>query len=133
MWQRRAAASPARDRPAHPALVVSIGLAVGLLTGVVGIGGGFLIVPALVIGGGLPMRSATSASLLVIALSTAAGLAGYLGRAAFDWPVVGVFAVVASGGAIAGGLLAGRVSVQRLQQAFAVLLLALAVYILVRG
>jgi len=133
MWMRARRGGDLQAAPhPHPLLVVAIGLAVGLVTGVVGIGGGFLIVPALVLVGGLPMRQATSASLLVIALSAASGLAGYLGRVQFDWPVVGLFASVAAVGVVAGGLLAGRVPARRLQQGFAVLLLGIAAYMLLR-
>jgi uncharacterized protein len=117
----------------HPAILAATGLGVGLLTGVVGIGGGFMIVPALVIAGGMPMREAASASLLVIALSAASGLAGYLGHVDLIWAVVLPFAGVAAIGAVAGGFVAGRVPQQRLQQAFAVFLLVLASYILIRG
>jgi uncharacterized membrane protein YfcA len=133
MWQRsRAVVAWRPTAHPHPVLIVGVGLAVGLVTGLVGIGGGFLIVPALVIVGGLPMQRATSASLLVIAMSASAGLAGYVGRVDLDWTVVGVFAAVASVGVVAGGHLAGRVSAARLQQGFAVLLLIIAVYMLLR-
>ncbi|MEZ5287313.1 MAG: sulfite exporter TauE/SafE family protein [Vicinamibacterales bacterium] len=133
MWQRSRGVTPAHGSShPHPVLVAGIGLAVGLLTGVVGIGGGFLIVPALVIVGGLPMVQAASASLLVIALSAAAGLAGYLRQVSFDWHVVGLFAVAASAGVIAGGSVARHVSGRRLQQAFAILLVLIAAYMLVK-
>ncbi|MGE0462077.1 MAG: sulfite exporter TauE/SafE family protein [Vicinamibacterales bacterium] len=131
MWHRSGGGGEMhRAAHPHPVLVIAIGLAVGVLTGLVGIGGGFLIVPALVLVGGLPMRQATSASLLVIALSAAAGLAGYLGRVTFDWPVVGVFASVAAAGAVVGGYLGGRIPARRLQQGFAALLVTIAGYIL---
>jgi len=134
MWHRSRAtvAWQATSRP-HPLLVVAIGLAVGVITGLVGVGGGFLLVPALVIVGGLPMHQATSASLLVIAMSASAGLVGYLGQVTFDWQVVGIFAAVASAGVIVGGRLAGRVPAARLQQGFAALLVVIALYMLVRG
>ncbi|MGE3189903.1 MAG: sulfite exporter TauE/SafE family protein [Vicinamibacterales bacterium] len=134
MWQRarRAEALHAGARP-HALLLVAVGLGVGLLTGIVGIGGGFMIVPALVIAGGLPMRQATSASLLIIALSAAAGLAGYVGQVEVVWSVVWAFAFVSALGVLAGGLIAGRVPARRLQEGFAVFLLVLAGYILYRG
>lgn len=134
MW-RRSRASVVWRAPSHPhpLLVAAIGVGVGVLTGLVGIGGGFLIVPALVIVGGLPMSQATSASLLVIAMSASAGLAGYLGRVPLDWHVVGLFAAVASAGVVAGGNLARHVPAARLQQAFAVLLVVVAAYMLARS
>ena len=134
MWQRSRGtglAPPASPAP-HPLLIVVLGVGVGLLTGLVGIGGGFLIVPALVLAGGLPMHQATSVSLLVIALSAGAGLVGYLGRVDFEWEVVALFAGIASLGAIAGGALAGRVPAGRLQQGFSALLVLIAIYMLIR-
>jgi uncharacterized membrane protein YfcA len=134
MWRRSRRTGPARLAPhaPHPALIVALGAAVGLLTGLVGIGGGFLIVPALVLAGGLPMHQATSVSLLVIALGATAGLVGYLGSVEVAWNVVAVFAGVASLGAIAGGALAGRVPAARLQKGFSALLVLIAIYMLVR-
>ncbi|MEO8681083.1 MAG: sulfite exporter TauE/SafE family protein [Vicinamibacterales bacterium] len=114
----------------HPLVLGAVGLAVGTLTGIVGIGGGFLIVPALVIAGGLPMREATAASLLVIALSAAAGMAGYFGHVVFAWRIILPFAAMSSAGVIAGGVLAGRISQQYLQRSFAVALVLLACYML---
>ena len=135
MWRRSRLDTrppqPAAQR--HPLLLSAVGLGVGLLTGVVGIGGGFMIVPTLVIAAGLQMREAASASLLVIALSAASGLAGYLGHVDFVWPVVVPFALMAAAGVLAGGLAAARVSHGLLQQGFAFLLVILACYILIRG
>lgn len=133
MWLRARGTTYQAAIRRHPLALAAIGLSVGLLTGIVGIGGGFLIVPALVIVGGLPMREATSASLLVIAISAFSGFAGYLGQVELTWSVIVPFAVVAAGGVLAGGMIAGRVSSQRLQQAFAVFLLLLGCYMLARG
>lgn len=120
-----------RQGQRHPIVLVAIGLGVGTLTGVVGIGGGFLIVPALVVAGGLRMREATTASLLVITFSAAAGMAGYLGHVDFAWRIIGPFAAMASAGVVAGGALAGRISQQYLQRSFAAALVLLACYMLV--
>src|ERR1044071_12208 len=85
----RAAASPG-DSPSPGALpypfVTLVGAGVGLLTGFVGVGGGFLYVPALVLLGGLPIKQAVGTSLSLILLSCIAGVVGYQGTAAFDWP-----------------------------------------------
>ncbi len=61
-------------------MIIAVALSVGLLTGLVGVGGGFLIVPALVLFVGLPMKQAVGSSLLVIALNSFVGLAGYVGQ-----------------------------------------------------
>ena len=84
-----------------------LGLAVGLLTGFFGVGGGFLIVPALVVVLGLPMRLAVGTSLLAIALNALWGLFGYLRFGDLDWSLTGLFAVAGLLGVVLGGRLAG--------------------------
>jgi uncharacterized membrane protein YfcA len=131
-------AVPAGDRPVsvtskRPFVLGALGVAIGIVTGMVGVGGGFLIVPALVLAGRLPMREASSASLLAIALASAAGLAGYAGRVHPAWSFVAPFAMVASAGTIAGGIVAHRLPQQRVQQIFAVALVAIAAFMFTRG
>ena len=124
--------TPRITRP-RPMALGALGVGLGVITGLVGVGGGFLIVPALVIAGGLPMREASSASLLAMTLATMAGLAGYAGRVQFAWSFVLPFAAVASAGTITGGLVAHHMPHQRLQQVFAVVIVSIAVFILTRG
>src|SRR5690625_2501363 len=83
----RAKDASARELPT--AKIVIEGLAVGLATGLVGAGGGFLVVPALALLGGLPMPVAVGTSLVVIAMKSFAGLAGYLTSVSLDWALVG--------------------------------------------
>lgn len=118
---------------ARPITLGVIGIGLGVITGLVGVGGGFLIVPALVIAGGLPMRSASSASLLAIALGASAGLAGYAGRVPLRWAFVLPFAAVASVATVAGGRIAHRVAQRHLQRVFALAIVVIAVFILTRG
>lgn len=99
------------------------GVIVGFVTGIVGAGGGFLIVPALVMLGGLSMPVAVGTSLLVISMKSFAGLAGYLTSVTLDWPLVAGVSAVAIVGALAGARLAGRVPAQALQKAFGVFVL----------
>ncbi len=106
------------------------GAAVGVVTGIVGAGGGFLVVPALVLLGGLPMNIAVGTSLVVIALKSFAGLAGHLGHVDLDWSITIAVTAVAVAGSIAGGRLAGRIEPERLRRAFAVFVLAMAAFIL---
>ena len=108
-------------------------LAVGVLTGIVGIGGGFLVVPALVILARVPMRQAVGTSLLVIAMNSASGFVGYLGTVQFDWGFLSVFTAIAVAGALVGTALAARVPQAALKRAFAVFLLVLAVFVLVKN
>lgn len=111
-------------RPALTAPLVLIAAGVGLLTGLVGIGGGFLVVPALVILAHLSMRAAIGTSLVVIAMNSLSGSLGYIGHADIVWPFVARFAAVAVGGILIGTHLVRFVSQAALKQAFAVLLLA---------
>lgn len=134
MMRRRP--DPAPDAAPHPALLVALpGLGVGLLTGLVGVGGGFLIVPALVVLLGLPMRRAIGTSLVVIALNCAAGFAKSLHVAtdaglALDYQLVATFAALGVAGTLVGNNLAQRAPAQSLRQGFAVFLLLMGVFIL---
>jgi hypothetical protein len=132
--QRAEHATHPRDTHLVRALrLAPVGAGVGLLTGIVGVGGGFLIVPALVIWGGVAMTAAIGTSLLVIALNCATGLAGYAGRIAVPWGDAGVFIAVAVVFALAGTALAGRVPAARLRHGFAVFLLAIGAFVLYRN
>jgi hypothetical protein len=114
----------------HPALLLTVGLAVGVLTGLVGIGGGFLIVPALVILGRVPMKQAVGTSLLVIALNSASGYLGHRGQGDVPWGFVVRFAGVAVLGILAGTALVHHISTRQLKRAFAALLVVIGVLIL---
>jgi uncharacterized membrane protein YfcA len=108
------------------------GLVVGAVTGLVGAGGGFLVVPALVLLGRLPMATAIGTSLLVIALKSFAGFAGYAGHTPIDWPLalgVGAFAVA---GSVGGAWFAERLSARALRQGFGWFVVAMAFFILAR-
>lgn len=113
-----------------PLLVVPAAIAVGVLTGLVGVGGGFLIVPALVLLLRVPMKQAVGTSLLVIALNAATGFAGYLGEVEVRWAFMAGFALVASIAALGGAWLVRFVSQRALKRAFAVFLLAMGTFIL---
>lgn len=113
-------------------LVLLGGLGVGLLTGFLGVGGGFLIVPALVLLLGMDMPTAVGSSLVVIALNSAAGIAGHLnGHLVLHWTEILVFTAIGFAGLLAGSRLARILPVARLQQSFAVFVLALGVVLLV--
>jgi uncharacterized membrane protein YfcA len=131
LW-REQGGTVTRGSHASKGLLAGLGLSIGALTGLVGVGGGFLIVPALAIGAGLPMQQAAAASLLVIALAAFAGLAGYLGHATPAWGFIVPFAAIAAAGTLAGAAIALRLPQRRLQQAFAVSLFVLGSYVLVQ-
>ncbi|WP_034647617.1 sulfite exporter TauE/SafE family protein [Corynebacterium sputi] len=108
------------------------GLLVGIATGVVGAGGGFMIVPALVLLAGLPMTAAVGTSLLVISMKSAAGLSGYLVNVQIDWPLVLGFSAIAIVGAQGGYLLASRIPEQTLRKAFGWFVMVMGVFIIVQ-
>lgn len=118
---------PGERRPARPARVLLAGLAVGLLTGFLGVGGGFLVVPALVLFAGLEMREAVGTSLLVIAINAAAGLAGHLAHGGFHLPLALLVTALAAAGTLLGTHFSHRVSPVVLRRAFSVLVVAVAV------
>ncbi len=108
------------------------GSVVGLVTGLVGAGGGFLVVPALVLLGGLPMSVAVGTSLLVIAMKSFAGLAGYLSSVQLDWPLVLGVTATAVVGSIVGGRLAGKVPEDALRKGFGLFVLVMGGFVLVQ-
>jgi uncharacterized membrane protein YfcA len=128
-------------RPPRPAaaprwgVVLASGAGVGALTGLLGVGGGFLIVPALVMVVGLPMPQAVGTSLLVIAMNSLAGLAGHLAGpsalGSLDWALAGVFLAAGLAGSLLGARLAGRLPGPALRHAFGVLVIGLGLVLLV--
>jgi uncharacterized membrane protein YfcA len=138
-WRMLATPEPAADRPPpSPSLAkpIATGLAVGLLTGLIGVGGGFLLVPALALALGLPMRQAIATSLAIIVLNSAAGFAQHstsLAEAgvAIDWRAVTIFATLGVVGTLVGTGLAPRIPQRILRRSFAGVLIAVAVGVLV--
>lgn len=111
----------------------STGLLVGALTGFLGVGGGFLIVPALVFFGHLPLKSAIITSLVVITVHSFAGLAGHLQQAPFDWQLAGMFLGASLVGMLAGRYFAQRLAVGHLRVAFAWFVLAVGVFVIAKN
>ncbi len=110
--------------------LLAVGAATGILTGLVGVGGGFLMVPALVLLGGLPMSHAIGTSLLVIAMNTATGYVGHHGTVVVPWNLVAWFFALTTVGILAGGRWTDRVPQQALKRAFACLLLGISALLL---
>jgi uncharacterized membrane protein YfcA len=106
------------------------GILVGVLTGLVGVGGGFLIVPSLVLLSRLPMKQAIGTSLAIVAIKSYAGFAGYAGSVPVDYELMALFTGVAIVGSVAGTHFARRLSGDILKRAFAVFLVLVATYIL---
>ncbi|NBM17784.1 sulfite exporter TauE/SafE family protein [Streptomyces sp. GC420] len=106
------------------------GIVVGLVTGLVGAGGGFLVVPALALLGGLPMGVAVGTSLLVISMKSFAGLAGYLSSVQIDWGMAAIVTTAAVVGSLVGGRLAGRIPQDALRKAFGWFVITMGVFVL---
>jgi uncharacterized protein len=111
-------------------VTLSTGAGVGLLTGILGVGGGFLIVPALVMLVGLPMYQAVGTSLAIIAANSFAGLMGHLGSP-FDFWLTFFFVSAGIFGTFAGSKLAHLLPAQQLRQLFAIFVIILAMILLV--
>lgn len=127
--------TPARrdaDQP-DPALikVIASGAVVGLLTGILGVGGGFLIVPALVMLVGLPMHHAVGTSLLIIAMNSAAGFLGHVGEGSLNTGLIAAFVSAGLAGTFVGAALGRRLNAALLRRAFAVFVIGLAIFLLI--
>jgi len=107
------------------------GLGVGLLTGFLGVGGGFLLVPAMILFARLPMAVAVGSSLAVIAANSFAGWLGHLGREPFAWGMTGGFLLAALAGMASGARLGGRISPVTMRRVFGWFVLAVAAFVLV--
>ncbi|WP_431931509.1 sulfite exporter TauE/SafE family protein [Micromonospora sp. RP3T] len=127
---------PVEGRPTPRELptlrVILDGVVVGLVTGLVGAGGGFLVVPALALLGGLPMPVAVGTSLVVIAMKSFAGLAGYLSSVRIDWTLAAAVTVAAIVGSLLGGRLAGRIPEHVLRLSFGWFVVAMGGFVLTR-
>jgi uncharacterized membrane protein YfcA len=114
------------------ARVLLHGVVVGLVTGLVGAGGGFLVVPALALLGGLSMGVAVGTSLVVITMKAAAGLTGYLATVSLDWALVGAITAAAVVGSVLGARLADRIPADALRRPFGWFVLAMGALVLVQ-
>ncbi|QNE73901.1 TSUP family transporter [Streptomyces finlayi] len=124
----------AAHKPAHHELptkhIVAEGLVVGAVTGLVGSGGGFLVVPALALLGGLPMSVAVGTSLLVIAMKSFSGLAGHLSAVQIDWGLALAITAAAIVGSLIGSRFAGRIPQDTLRKAFGWFVVVMGVFVL---
>lgn len=124
IWRQRERPVARVEQPS-PWLLAGIGLATGILTGIAGVGGGFLIVPALVVAAGLTMQQAAAASMFVIAVAAVSALAGYFTSVRLEWSILMPLAVVASAATLAGAQMASRLPQLALQRAFAICLVVI--------
>ncbi|WP_233340165.1 sulfite exporter TauE/SafE family protein [Pseudidiomarina marina] len=133
MWRGRSTTDTPND--VKVVRVIIDGLVVGAITGFVGVGGGFLIVPALVLLGGVPMILAIGTSLMIIALKSFVGFAKYYAALSaqgyeFDWVIIAIISIAGIVGSYAGAWIGARLPRQKLQKAFAVFLILMAIFVL---
>jgi uncharacterized membrane protein YfcA len=132
MWRGRRMPAPAAPGRGATVRHVLHGFGVGFFSGLVGAGGGFLIVPALVLWSGLPMTRAVGTSLLIICLQCLAGFAGYASHVQIDYALVAGVTFGAVAGSFPGAMLARRIDPASLRRAFAAFVVAMAILVLVR-
>ncbi len=113
-------------------LIAVEGIVVGILTGMVGAGGGFLIIPALVILGKLPMKLAVGTSLLIIAFKSMIGFIGDVLNYTIDWKLLMIFTALAAVGIILGNAISHKVEGRHLKKAFGYFVLVMGIYILAK-
>ena len=127
--RRAGAGVSAPPTSVQPVRVVLAATAVGLLTGFFGVGGGFAVVPALVLVLGLPMPVAVGTSLLVIAINSATALASRIGSGLeVDWPTIGSFALFAAVGSVLGARWSARLPQRTLTLAFIAMMVVVGLY-----
>jgi uncharacterized membrane protein YfcA len=124
--------TPQRGQLPRRTMIALTGVAVGVLSGLVGAGGGFLLVPALALLAGLEMPTAVGTSLVVIAMQSSAGLAGHLAHEHIDWQLAGLVTAAAVTGAMIGGRLTALVKPDALRIAFGWVTLLMAAVMLAK-
>jgi uncharacterized membrane protein YfcA len=120
-------------KPVHTERTVLLyGVGIGLITGFLGAGGGFLLIPALVLLLGIEMKKAVAISLLLITLNSLIGFLGDLGSFEIDWKFLGLITTIAVGGIFAGNFLSKKIKGDKLKKIFGWLVLVMGIYILVK-
>ena len=127
----------ASDEPAAPQkfnypLIIIEGIIVGMLTGLVGAGGGFLIIPALVLLSKLPMKQAVGTSLLIIAMKSLIGFLGDLSHTTMDWKLLITVTALAIAGIFIGNALSRKIDAKKLKKGFGWFVLVMGIYIIIK-
>ncbi len=115
-----------------PFVMIMYGMLIGAVTGFLGAGGGFLLIPALVILMRLPMKKAIGTSLLIIALNSLIGFLGDIGRHAIDWKFIITVTAIAVGGIFIGGYFNQRVNNEKLKKGFGWFVFIMGIYIIIK-
>jgi uncharacterized membrane protein YfcA len=123
---------PVAEQTFNYPLILVEGMVVGILTGLVGAGGGFLIIPALVLLSKLPMKQAVGTSLLIIAAKSLIGFLGDLAHQTIDWKLLLITTALAIAGIFIGNALSKKVSGEKLKKGFGWFVLLMGIYIIVK-
>ena len=129
MWFGKTSVAEA-DANCRPFRCALAGVVVGFVTGFLGVGGGFLLVPALALAAHLPIKNCVGTSLAIIALNSLGGLLGHVRHAGLNWHLTGLFLAAALVGTLAGIPLARRVSADSLTRGFALFVAAVALFVI---
>ncbi len=121
-----------RETKEKPWMLVMYGVLIGLVTGFLGAGGGFLLIPALVILMKLPMKEAIGTSLLIIALNSLIGFLGDIGRHSIDWIFITIISAIAIAGIFIGSYFNQKVNSDKLKKGFGWFVLVMGIYIIVK-
>lgn len=121
-----------KERDETLALLALMGLVIGVITGLLGAGGGFLIIPALVLFVKLPMKTAVGTSLLIIAINSLFGFLFSLKQFDYDWKLLILFTVIAIAGILIGNKLSDKVSATALKKGFGWFVLIMGIYIIIK-
>ncbi len=123
---------PKEDKGFNYPMILIEGAVVGVLTGLVGAGGGFLIIPALVLFTGLPMKEAVGTSLLIIAAKSLIGFTGDLGNQVMDWNLLLTISAIAIAGIFLGNYLSLKIDGAKLKKGFGWFVLVMGLYIIAK-
>ena len=113
-------------------IIIIEGFVVGILTGLVGAGGGFLIIPALVLFANLPMKRAVATSLMIISIKSLIGFLGDIGNIEIDWEFLLMFSILSIFGIIIGIYLSNFIDGKKIKKAFGWFVLVMAIYIIIK-
>jgi uncharacterized membrane protein YfcA len=121
-----------KDRHEKTLPLVLLGLGIGVVTGLLGAGGGFLIIPALVLFLKLPMKTAVGTSLLIIAINTLFGFLFSLKQFEYNWTILIVFSCLAIIGIFIGSKLSDKIPAASLKKGFGIFVLIMGIYIIIK-
>lgn len=130
--KKAASEEPKADKGFNYPMILAEGAIVGMLTGLVGAGGGFLIIPALVLFTGLPMKKAVGTSLMIIAAKSLIGFTGDLGHFEMNWNLLITVSIIAIAGIFLGNYLSLKIDGAKLKKGFGWFVLVMGVYIIIK-